>query len=149
MDHYYLCHVSYQHKRNIVEITLMINVVAGVIYHGENILCFRKGPTKYSYTSFRYEFPGGKVEYGESSEAALKRELYEELNIDVCVDRKLTTIVFDYPDFSINMECFVCYLETGNIVLKDHISYVELAPSDLRSLNWIDADKQLVDLLTA
>ena len=80
-----------------------IEVVAAVIRLGEKYLCVQRGQTKFSYTSFRYEFPGGKVEEGESLQEALQREIMEEMDYVIEVGEKLLTVHHTYPDFEITM----------------------------------------------
>ncbi len=125
----------------------MIEVVAAVIYLGNKILCFKRGASKFDYVSFKYEFPGGKLEAAESPEDALKRELYEELGLFVTVGRKLTTVFHEYPDFSIHMHCYLCVTDKFNGDLTDHVEYAEVEPRDLDQLDWIEADKPIVRLL--
>ena len=100
----------------------MIEVVAAVIYLENKILCFKRGASKFDYVAFKYEFPGGKLEYGESQVDALKRELHEELCLDVTVGRKLTTVFHEYPDFSIRLHCYLCVTDEFNGHLTDHVA---------------------------
>lgn len=125
----------------------MIEVVAAIIYYKNKILCFQKPKGKYEYTSLKYEFPGGKVEPGESLVGALRREIQEELCVDVLIYDKLITVNHTYPDFSIKMHCYKCEIDTLNIVLNEHIDLKILNPSELKKLPWVEADIKVVDLL--
>jgi len=125
----------------------MIEVVAAIIYVGDKILCFQRGPSKYEYTSFKYEFPGGKLEEGESQEEALYREILEELGISINVANKLITIVHDYPDFRIRMHCYTCNIDEFKGQLRDHVACVALEPQELDKLDWLEADIPVINLL--
>lgn len=116
------------------------HVVAGVLIHQGKVLCVKKGETKYAYTSHHWEFPGGKVETGETPEEALKRELREELDCEVKVENMLITVRHDYTDFSLTMEAFVCHPLSEQIVLKEHEALDWLLPNDLEDLEWCEAD---------
>ncbi len=100
-----------------------IEVVAAIINFENEILCVQRPKNKLSYISEKFEFPGGKIEKGESKEDALKRELIEELNfIPTKIDSLFLTVVHEYPDFELTMHSFKCYSETKNIKLNEHIS---------------------------
>lgn len=103
-----------------------IEVVAAVIRLGEKYLCVQRGQTKFSYTSFRYEFPGGKVEEGESLQEALQREIMEEMDYVIEVGEKLLTVHHTYPDFEITMHAFLCVSSTlavSNIRNRTYTNY--------------------------
>ena len=85
-----------------------IEVVAAVIEHDGKILCMERDQGKYDYVSFKWEFPGGKIEEGESKEEALKRELREEMEMDVEVVSHFLDVYHEYPDFTMNMYAFSC-----------------------------------------
>jgi 8-oxo-dGTP diphosphatase len=125
----------------------MIEVVAAIIYYQNKILCFQKPKGKYKYISLKYEFPGGKVEQGESLVDALKREIKEELCADISIYNKLITIEHSYPDFSIKMHCYKCEIDTLDVVLNEHIDLKILDPLELKKLNWVEADIEVVNLL--
>ena len=127
----------------------MIEVVAAIIYFEKKVLCFQRGEGKYGYTSHKYEFPGGKIEPGEDRVQALKRELWEELEIQVVIKEKVISVEHSYPDFDILMHCYRCVTEEFHGRLKEHINFKLLRPEDLQSLEWMDADKPVVDLISA
>jgi 8-oxo-dGTP diphosphatase len=122
-------------------------VVASVIFEKHMVYCFKKRPHKYEYLSNRFEFPGGKIEFGENREDALKREIFEELNIKINVLNELLEFDFEYPDFSLTMTCFKCEIESGEIKLSEHTDVV-LQPIDkLDELDWLPADVPAVEFL--
>lgn len=124
------------------------DVVAAVVLNNNKILCVQKGATKYPYTSMKFEFPGGKIEPGETPMQALKRELDEELSYNVTIDSKLITIKHTYPDFSIDMTAFICHSNNAdNFTLNEHISYQWLSKEDLRSVDWAAADIKIIEAL--
>ena len=125
----------------------MIEVVAAVIVYQRKILAFRRGESKFDYVSFKYEFPGGKVEKDEALDEALKRELFEELNLNASVNELLTTIEHKYPDFSIKMHCFLAYVESYDGTLRDHIESAHVTLEEAESLDWIEADRPILDIL--
>ena len=125
-----------------------IEVVAAIIYFDDKILCVQRPENKRSYISKKFQFPGGKIEEGESKEEALKRELIEELNfVPNKIDELFLTIVHQYPDFELTMHSFKCYSETKNIQLNEHISSEWLTLKNLKKLNWAEADIPIVNRL--
>lgn len=126
-----------------------IEVVAAVVEHGDRYLCVRKGVTRYEYTSNVFEFPGGKVEPGETEEEALKRELQEEMNYDITVERHLISVSHDYPDLSITLSAYICHPvgDRDAFVLKEHTEYKWLAKEELETLNWAAADVGIVEVI--
>ncbi len=125
----------------------MIEVVAAVIVYNKKILAFRRGKAKYNYVSHKYEFPGGKVEAGESLELALERELQEELNLKANIHEFITTAVHTYPDFSIKMHCFLVYVDSYDGPLRDHIESAHVTLDDAGQLDWIEADRPVLEIL--
>lgn len=119
-----------------------LEVVAGIIVDGDRILCVQKGKVKQDYLSFKFEFPGGKIEEGESRPEALKRELKEELFLDIEVEEKdyFQTIEYCYPDFKLVMHTYLCTVYKPVFLLNEHISYVWSKASELNDLDWADAD---------
>lgn len=116
------------------------DVVAAVIIDQDEVLCMQRGQTRFDYTSYKWEFPGGKIEVGESAAGALQREIKEELDMDIRVGQRLITVNHTYPDFSITMQCFVCSVASRVLDMKEHAAYKWTAPSDLHSLDWAAAD---------
>ncbi|MBL0340208.1 MAG: (deoxy)nucleoside triphosphate pyrophosphohydrolase [Bacteroidetes bacterium] len=99
--------------------------------------------------AFKWEFPGGKIEPDESPVECIHREIYEELDIKIEIMEELTTVNFDYPNFSIELIPFKAIFLSGDIVLKDHINYLWLLPKDLRNLDWAEADISIVEEVIA
>ena len=125
----------------------MIEVSAAIIFLNNKILCFQRGKAKYDYVSYKYEFPGGKLNVNEQPETALKREIKEELDINIKVAKKFKTIFHKYPDFEIKMHSFICNTNSFNGILKEHIDYKLMKIKDLNTLDWIAADIELVKAL--
>ena len=118
-----------------------INTVGGLIVNDEGkILCTERGESKYDYISFKWEFPGGKVEDGETNEETLKRELMEELEIEVDIIKKFYQVEHDYPDFHLSMPVYLCKLKSTAIKLMVHKSIRWLSPNEMMSLDWAAAD---------
>lgn len=124
-----------------------IEVVAAIIQNKSEILCVQRPVHKLSYISKKFEFPGGKIEDGESKEEALKRELNEELNLDVKIDSFFMTVVHPYPDFELTMHSFIVLINDREINLNEHISQKWLSSSDLLKLDWAAADLPIVHKL--
>ena len=122
-----------------------IEVVAAIIRRGDQIFATQRG---YGPWKDWWEFPGGKIESGESPEAALVREIREELSADIRVERFFRTIEWDYPDFHLTMHCYLCALG-GDLHLNEHEAARWLGPTDLDSVRWLPADLQLLPQLRA
>lgn len=116
------------------------NVVAAVVRNNGEILCMQRGPTRFSYTSYKYEFPGGKVEPGETPRDALRRELQEELDLTVGIVCHLLTVHHVYPDFSITMAAYLCDAPARNLSLKEHHNSLWLPAARLHEPDWAAAD---------
>ena len=127
-----------------MESRLSIDVVAAVIVNEGRIFCAKKESSKYNYIRGKYEFPGGKVEEGETHEQALEREILEELNIRIDIQKHLMTVHHEYPDFSITLHAFICEIGHGSIVLNEHKEYKWLLPEQLQSVEWAAADKEVI-----
>ena len=123
-----------------------IEVVAAIILDGSRLLATQRG-----YGKWRgwWEFPGGKVQPGESHEEAILREIKEELDAAIVVDRFHTTVDYDYPDFHLTMHCYLCHLCDGNYTLKEHSDARWLSADTINSVQWLPADKDLVASLTS
>ena len=94
-----------------------------------------------------WEFPGGKIEPGETPQEALKREIQEELDAKIKVGSLIDTIEYDYPTFHLSMDCFLAEIESGNLVLKEHEAARWLTREELDSVDWLPADALLIDTL--
>lgn len=121
-----------------------IEVVAAVIMDEGKIFATQRG-----YGEFKdgWEFPGGKMEKGESPQQALLREIKEELDTEINIGGLLDTIEYDYPDFHLTMHCYMCTVKSGDLVLKEHEAAKWLDRETLDSVEWLPADKDLIDKL--
>jgi len=119
-----------------------VEVVAGVIQNSlGQYLCVQRGPNKYAYIDHKYEFPGGKIEFGEDRRTALIRELGEELEIEeLIIESELITVEHAYPDFYLTMHAFLCIVPTNKHVLKEHINSKWLNIEEMEHLDWAAAD---------
>ena len=119
-----------------------IEVVAAIIIKDNKIFATQRG-----YGEFKggWEFPGGKVEAGESLENALVREIKEELDADIKVRELFETVEYDYPNFHLTMHCFICDLLSEDFVLREHDDAKWLGKDQLDSVDWLPADEGLVD----
>jgi len=124
-----------------------IEVVAAVIACGDRILAVQRGPGKYPYISYKFEFPGGKVETGEGPEEALCREIQEELGMTIAVNEFLMTVEHPYPDFELRMHCYRCTVPDTGLQLTEHVLALWCLPSELRVLDWAAADIPVVERL--
>src|SRR5574344_23958 len=120
------------------------DVDAAVIVHEGKYLCMQKGETKYPYTSFKFEFPGDKIEKGETPQEALHRELLEELDLDVIIGEAITKIEYEYPDFDITLEAFLCFSESYEYKLNEHIDARWLERKGMETLDWSKADQLII-----
>lgn len=118
-----------------------IKTVAGVIKNEKGeILCTLRDQGKYDYVSFKWEFPGGKIEEGETLQQTLTRELQEELEIDVKIGDFFYQVEHDYPDFHLSMAVFECKLISKNMKMNVHKGLKWLSPNDIMKLDWAEAD---------
>jgi len=123
------------------------HVVAAIIFYNERILCVQRGIGKYRYISLKWEFPGGKVEQDETLESALKREIQEELEMEISVENEFLRVDYDYPDFNIRLISFICNSNDSTFKLTEHLNYKWLLREELKQLDWAEADKPIVELL--
>lgn len=121
-----------------------IEVVAAVIIRGGRIFATQRG---YGEWKDWWEFPGGKMEAGETPGEALKREIREELSAEISVGRLLTTVEYDYPKFHLTMHCYLCTLRSGLTLLEHEAARWLSSASELHSIKWLPADEGVVVLL--
>jgi len=126
-----------------------LEVVAGIVVCVDEILCLQRNQAKYDYISYKFEFPGGKIEPGESAIEALSRELIEELDMQVIVSENnfFLNVQHTYPDFKINMHSYICQVKNKEFKLKEHYSYIWLKKAELDKLDWLPADEPIVKKL--
>jgi len=118
-----------------------IKTVAGVIKNNKGeILCTLRDKGKYDYVSYKWEFPGGKVEEGETQQQALTRELHEELDINVKIGDFFYQVEHDYPDFHLSMAVYECELLSEDMRMNVHKDIKWVCPQDMMSLDWAAAD---------
>ena len=119
-----------------------IEVVAAIIHDDQG----RIFATQRGYGEWKdwWEFPGGKMEVGETPEEALKREIWEELETRIVVEKFVETVEWDYPQFHLTMHCYLCHVESGHLQLKEHEAAKWLNKDELESVNWLPADWDLV-----
>lgn len=121
-----------------------IEVVAAIILDEQKVFATQRG-----YGEFKdgWEFPGGKMEQGETPKQALKREIKEELDADIEVGKLFETVEYDYPAFHLTMHCFLCSLKSDELILKEHEAAKWLTKATLNSVDWLPADKGLIGKL--
>ena len=124
------------------------NVSAAIIIENEKVLCVQRGESKYDYISKKYEFPGGKIEEGETKENALIREINEELNLEINNLELFMTVTHEYPDFKLTMHGFLCKTKNiDSLILKEHLAYKLLPKTELKNMDWAAADIPFVEKL--
>ena len=123
-----------------------INVVAAVIRDGDRIYATQRG-----YGEFKggWEFPGGKIEAGESAQEALVREIHEELDASICVGELIDTVEYDYPTFHLSMQVFWARLNDSHLCLKEHMAASWVNAEQMNALAWLPADLGLVEKIKA
>ena len=121
-----------------------INVVAAIIRDGNRVFATQRG---YGDYKDGWEFPGGKIETGETPQKALAREIKEELDTGIVVGDLLTIIEYDYPTFHLSMQCFWCQIVEGTLVLKEHEAARWLDLESIDSVDWLPADQIIIPLL--
>ena len=122
-----------------------IEVVAAIIHDDEGCIF----ATQRGYGDYKdgWEFPGGKMEPGESTEEALKREIWEELETRIAVAELIKTIEYDYPKFHLSMDCFWAEVVSGELRLKEAEDAKWLSKDELDTVNWLPADRELIDMI--
>ena len=121
-----------------------IDVVAAIIIKDGQVFATQRG---YGEWQGWWEFPGGKIESGEAPEAALIREIREELNAEIAVGDLLQTIEWDYPTFHLTMHCYLCTLTSDNLNLNEHADSAWLTKETLATVKWLPADVVLLDAI--
>ncbi|MFT5861226.1 MAG: 8-oxo-dGTP diphosphatase, partial [Flavobacteriaceae bacterium] len=124
-----------------------VEVVAAIIKHNDKILCVQRGESKLDYISKKYEFPGGKIEAGETREQTVIREIQEELKMNISTREEFITVEHEYPDFFLTMHSFICSCDDPAVHLTEHLDYKWLSVSELKRLDWAGADVPIVDKL--
>ena len=123
-----------------------IEVVAAIIHRDGAYFATQRG---YGEFEGMWEFPGGKIEPGESQETALKREIQEELGVDITIGELLCTTEYDYPTFHLTMHCYLCSVASGEIELREHKSAQWLTAETLDTVEWLPADREIIAKLRA
>lgn len=128
----------------MIEQKRIVHVVAAIILKDSKYFATQRG---YGEWKDWWEFPGGKVEQGEEPKDALKREIREELNIEIEVGDILTTVEYDYPKFHLIMHCYICSIMSGQLTLLEHEDACWLLPEELDSVRWLPADVEVINML--
>ena len=121
-----------------------IEVVAAIICDGDKVFATQRG---YGEFEGMWEFPGGKIEPGESHHEALKREIREELDVEIVVEELVCTVEYDYPNFHLTMHCYFCSIANGEVELLEHKSARWLRRDELNEVEWLPADVSVVNSL--
>ena len=119
-----------------------LRVVAAVIHAEGKVFATQRGYGEYKDG---WEFPGGKIEVGETPEDAVRREIREELDTDISVEELIDTIEYDYPNFHLSMDCFWCEIVCGDLNLKEHEAARWLDKESLYSVDWLPADISIIE----
>lgn len=128
----------------MIEQKRIAHVVAAIILKDRKYFATQRG---YGEWKDWWEFPGGKIEQGEEPKDALKREIREELNIEIEVGDILTTVEYDYPKFHLIMHCYICSIISGQLTLLEHEDACWLLPDELESVRWLPADVEVINML--
>lgn len=123
-----------------------IHVAAAVIVEKGKVFAACRG---YGEFQGHWEFPGGKIEKGEKPEEAIRREIKEELVADIAVDTFLGTVDYDYPDFHLTMECFLCHVVGGTLTILEHSAFRWVKKDELDTIAWLGADRIAVQWVKA
>ena len=119
-----------------------IEVVAAIISKDDRIFATQRG---YGEWKDWWEFPGGKIEQGETPEEALKREIREELSAEISIDQFLCTVDYDYPTFHLTMHCYLCSLQKESLRLNEHEAALWLTRDELNNVKWLPADLEIIE----
>ena len=120
-----------------------VKVAAALVFDKGKVFATKRGDSPFAYVAHKYEFPGGKIEEGERGEDAVKRELVEELNMDVEVGGLYASHTHEYPDFIITLHVYECTMKS-DFVLKEHEDYAWFTPAELNAEEWAPADADIL-----
>ncbi|MDE7070532.1 MAG: (deoxy)nucleoside triphosphate pyrophosphohydrolase [Clostridia bacterium] len=124
-----------------------LQVVGAIVIKDGRILAVKRGENKNKAVAYKYEFPGGKIEQGESPSQALKRELIEEMNYDIEVGEKFMSVSYEYDDVIVNLHTYLCRPLSDVYTLNEHIDEKWLLPNELLSVEWAPADIEIISRL--
>ena len=124
-----------------------MNVAAAILIYNDKILGFKRKPSKNKYTSCKYEFPGGKVKKNEKIQDTLRREIKEELDLDLGKTTFFFQNDYTYPEFSVSLHFYISRLNKLNFSLKEHIEFKTLEVKDLRTVDWLLADYPVINYI--
>ena len=122
----------------------IVNVAAAIIEQGGKVLATQRGHGDFVGG---WEFPGGKIEQGETPEEALVRELHEELGITIAIEERIMVVDYDYETFKLHMLCFLCHVVEGELELREHLAARWLDAHTIDSVAWLPADKELIRVI--
>ncbi|MDY5969704.1 MAG: (deoxy)nucleoside triphosphate pyrophosphohydrolase [Bacteroidales bacterium] len=122
-----------------------VDVAAAIVAVNGEVLCMQRGIGKSPSTSMKWEFPGGKVEKGETPQQTIVRELMEEMDYEVVPLHRLAKVYYEYPDFTITLDAWLCKASTQHFNMKEHIAYRWLKPQDVASLDFAAADSNIIE----
>ena len=126
----------------------VLQVVGAIVVKDGRILAVKRGENKNKAVAFKYEFPGGKIEQGETPQQALKRELLEEMNYDIEVGEEFAQVSYEYDDVIVNLHTYLCKPLSDTYTLNEHIDEKWLLPSELMSIEWAPADYDIIASLS-
>lgn len=126
-----------------------LEVCGAILMKDGKVLAAQRNAGKYEYVSYKWEFPGGKLEDGENAKEALHRELIEEMDVHISVEdmEPFYVVEHEYPDFTMRMHCFTCNMHDGHINLKEHVDMKWCTMDDIMDLDWAPADVPVVEVL--
>ena len=120
-----------------------IHVACAIIEHDGRVLCTQRSESM--SLPLKWEFPGGKIKEGETPEECLKRELREELDVEITVGRALTLTTHRYPEFTVTLYPFLCTIISGTITLHEHAALAWMRPEEMPKLDWAEADWPVIE----